>query len=66
MTLVRARIEERSNLAELQRLDDRTLADIGLDRSMIYAAARGTIGGVAANWNNPMPVAANSNEPRAA
>jgi uncharacterized protein YjiS (DUF1127 family) len=60
---VRTHLRQRANLAELQRLDDRTLADIGLDRSTIYAAARGLDVRAAANSNERVSVAANSNRP---
>ncbi len=60
-TTARVYLRERASLVELQRLDDRTLSDIGLDRSMIYAAARGLDTRYAAN--NNAPIAANSNRP---
>lgn len=60
---VRTQLRVRANLAELQRLDDRTLSDIGLDRSTIYAAARGLDVRFAANSNERVRAAANSNRP---
>lgn len=62
-TTARVYLRERASLVELQRLDDRTLSDIGLDRSMIYAAARGLDTRYAANNNEHPPIAANSNRP---
>lgn len=61
--IVRVYLRARASLVELQRLDDRTLSDIGLDRSMIYAAARGLDVRCAANNNDRVHVAANSNQP---
>ncbi len=54
----RAHAALRRTLDELSRLDDRTLADIGLNRSMISAIAEEAIAaGPSANENRPSKAA---------
>jgi uncharacterized protein YjiS (DUF1127 family) len=57
-TFLRTHAARRRTLDELARLDDRTLADIGLSRSMIVAIADGAIAGEpSANENRPLKAA---------
>lgn len=57
-TFLRTHAARRRTLDELTRLDDRTLADIGLNRSMIVAIADGAItDGPSANENRPLKAA---------
>ncbi len=57
-TVLRTHAARRRTLDELTRLDDRTLADIGLNRSMIVAIADGAIAdGPFANENRPLKAA---------
>lgn len=54
----RTRAERRRTLDELSRLDDRTLADIGLNRSVIAAVADGAVTvDASANENRPLKAA---------
>jgi uncharacterized protein YjiS (DUF1127 family) len=54
----RSRAERRRTFDELARLDDRTLADIGLNRGLITAVADGMIpAGKNANENRPAKAA---------